>query len=86
LLIFRDWRERRKALRRLVETDAIDLIARYGDAAYGVACQRFHEEGTEVVSQERSKDHWTRVKVEIARRTGRRSQIDTATRYVDKER
>jgi hypothetical protein len=86
MVMFRHWLESRKAARRLVETDAVDLIARYGDDAYGVARQRFHEEGAEVISEGRSKEHWARVRVEIARRTGPRSEVDTATRYLDKER
>lgn len=85
-LMFRAWLERRKARRHLVETDAIVLIARYGDDTYAVARQRFREEAAEVISEGRSKDHWAQVRVEIARRTGRRPETDTATRYLDKKR
>lgn len=83
--IVRRWLDRRKAARLLVETDAVDLIARYGDDAYSVARQRLHEEDAKVISEGRSKDPWARVRAEIARRTGRRSGTDTATRYLDKE-
>ena len=84
--MLRRWLERRKAARQLVETDAVDLIARYGDDAYSVARHRIHEEGAEVSSEGRSKDHWARVRTEIVRLTKRRGGTDTATRYLDKER
>jgi len=77
------WLERRKAAHRLIKSDAADLIARYGEDAYGVARQRLHDEGTAVISEGRSKNHWVRVMVEIARLSGRPAEADTATRYLD---
>jgi hypothetical protein len=79
------WLERRKAAHRLIKSDAGDLIARYGDDAYGVARQRLHDEGAPVISEGRSKDHWAQVMVEIARLSDRPARVDTATRYLDCE-
>jgi hypothetical protein len=77
------WLERRKVAHRLIKSDAGDLIARYGEEAYGVARQRLHGEGAAVISEGRTKDHWARVMVEIARLSGRPAHVDTATRYLD---
>ncbi len=83
IVMFHRWLERRKAADHLVESDAGDLINRYGEDVYGIARQRLHDEGAAVISEGRSKEHWARVMVEIARLSGRPAQADTATRYLD---
>jgi len=66
------------------KNDAEAFIAAYGDGAYEQArtCARDQRHG-EVVDGNRPEGHWDRVRREIARRTGRRGGIDTATRYLD---
>lgn len=83
IVMLHRWLEGRKGADRLIKSDAGDLIARYGEDAYGVARQQLHDEGAAVISEGRSKNHWARVMVEIARLSGRPAQADTATRYLD---
>jgi hypothetical protein len=56
-------RRRRNNARR-VETDAIDLISRFGGQAYYEAEQLSKGFG----ASDRTRSHWARVKIEIARR------------------
>ena len=61
-----NWLRRRAASRALIESDARDLIERYGANAYGEARLRQHE-APQVVDANRSAGHWEHVKDEIRR-------------------
>lgn len=54
--------------------DASLLIELFGDRAYEEARRRARESGDR---------HWSRVRSIIARRTGRATRLDTATRYLE---
>jgi len=53
----------------LVESDARDLVERFGDQAYYEARDRAQRGGT-MIDGNRPRGHWTRVKLEIAKRQG----------------
>ena len=74
------WLKRRREAAAQVATDAEVLIEQFGDGAYNVA--RMRVIGADASGSDAR--HWTKVRREIARRTGR-SHPDTATRYFDKE-
>jgi hypothetical protein len=58
---------RKKATRR-VQADADSLIAGFGDAAFNVARERAQRSA--MIDGDRPRGHWTRVKIEIAKRQG----------------
>ena len=69
------WLRRRREDARRVEADAAALVAEYELAAYSEARQRqqdAHNAGTFA--------HWGRVALAVARLTGKRVGLDTATR------
>lgn len=78
------WWKRRKAARRQIEADALDLIDRFGGNAYEVArrAPEFRKGIADFDLPQRPEGHWDRVRSEIAKRTGRRNRVDTATRYL----
>ena len=62
------WLQRRKKAGELVRRDATDLITCYGDAAYSVARMRSLDK--KMIDVNRPQAHWSRVKMEIAKRHG----------------
>jgi hypothetical protein len=60
------WLLSRKEATRLVQADASALIARFGDNAYYEARDRAQR--CTVIDGDRSRGHWTRVKLDIAKR------------------
>jgi hypothetical protein len=76
------WTERRQARKRVIEADAVTLIAGYGDCAYDEARKRACEaDSGAVLDGNRPQGHWREVKRSIAKKTGR-DGLDTATRYL----
>lgn len=77
-------RKTAKAVRAaLVEADAQDLIARFGEDAYHVARDRARDARTgATVDGNRPARHWAVVKLRIAELTGKEVGLDTATRYL----
>jgi hypothetical protein len=64
------WLRRRREARALIERDADDLMARFGNQAYSEAGIRAYLE-PETIDGNRSPGHWSRVKAAIAKRIGR---------------
>ena len=63
--------------------DADRLIEALGNGAYEEACTRAREQRLgKVIETNRPNGHWDRVRKEIARRTGRKTNVDSATRYL----
>jgi hypothetical protein len=60
------WLRSRKKAARLVQADADALIAGFGDAAFNVARERAQRSA--MIDGDRPRGHWTRVKIEIAKR------------------
>lgn len=80
------WLRRRRVARlnrkAQVAAYVADMIARFGDQAYYVARDRDRDERKGVVvDAARPGRHWSAVKAEIAKVTGRKVGLDTATRY-----
>lgn len=72
------WWRRRKSREEQAIRDADNLMALFGDGAYGAALERArHEE-----EQDRDPRYWLRVRRVIAARIGREPGLDTATRYI----
>lgn len=63
------WRRRREA-RALVESDAADLMARFGNQAYSEAGIRAYLRPT-IIDGNRPPGHWSRVKAAIAKKIGK---------------
>lgn len=79
---YRRQRAERTARNALVETDALDLIARFGATAYFVARDRDRtERAGRVVDGDRRSRHWAAVKGRVAALTGHLTGADTAMRY-----
>lgn len=77
LFSIRNWLRARQERRALVDSDARDLIARFGDQAYYEARMRdFDELRNATVDANRPPGHWSRVKYEVARRTGHKGGKD----------
>ncbi|MBY6242813.1 hypothetical protein [Methylosinus sp. Sm6] len=78
LSLFRKWRRARRLRQALVEYDAHDLIARFGDeGAHFEAVTRYMDEMRNVaIDGNRPPDHWSAVAVEIAKLTNRRQPKD----------
>lgn len=71
----------RAARRALVDRDARDLVARFGDAAYDVARDRVRTaRDGRTVDANRPDGHWTKVKLRVADLTGREIGRDAAMR------
>ena len=69
----------------LIAQDAAALIAAYGESAYEEARTRAREQRfSAVIDANRPRDHWDRVRQEIARITGRQAGPDAATRYIER--
>lgn len=64
---------------RSVKLEADALTAEFGDGAYEEARTRARE----ARRREPYDRHWDDVRVEIAKRTGRGTRIDPATRYLE---
>jgi hypothetical protein len=76
------WFRRRRQTERLAQADAEALIRDHGGEAYGEARQRQRDvvlpDGTTHAG--RTPAHWRRVALIVAKRTGHRVGLDTATR------
>src|SRR5882724_3650447 len=74
------WLSFRKKAGRLAQADADAIIAGFGDAAFNVARER-PQRRRAMIDGDRPRGHWTRVKIEIAKRQGikiARSNADKA--------
>jgi hypothetical protein len=69
------WLRRRREDARRIEADAAALLAEYKLAAYSEARQRQQDAHNAVTFA-----HWGRVALAVARLTGKRVGLDTATR------
>ena len=76
------WLRRRQQAERLAQADAAALVRDHGAEAYGEARQRERDvvllDGTTHAG--RTPAHWRRVALIVARMTGKRVGLDTATR------
>lgn len=73
----------RRARADRVVVDAAALTASFGAGAYGIARDRDRAERRgDVIDDDRPAGHWGRVKLQIARATGKEAGLDTATRYL----
>ncbi len=79
------WLRRRQEARRLAQADAEALIRDDGAEAYGEARQRECDAipSDETTHAGRTPAHWRRVALIVARMTGKRIGVDTATRILD---
>jgi hypothetical protein len=82
------WLRRRQEARRLAQADAEALMIRdHGAEAYGEARQRERDvilpDGTTHAG--RTPAHWRRVALIVARMTGKRVGVDTATRMLRRD-
>jgi hypothetical protein len=68
------WLRRGQDARRLAQADAEALIRDHGAEAYSKARQREHEASSDAMVK-----HWRRVVLAIAKKTGKRVGLDTAT-------
>ena len=79
-----DWLRRRRLAARLAQADADALIREHGAEAYSEARRRERDvvlpNGTTHAG--RTSAHWRRVALVVAKRTGRRVGLDTATRML----
>jgi hypothetical protein len=73
---------RKKATRR-VQADADSLIAGFGDAAFNVARERAQRSA--MIDGDRPRGHWTRVKIEIAKRQGIKIARSKADKQFDRK-
>ena len=69
------WLRRRREQAKRIGTEAAALISDLGDGAYSEARRRARQASSDEMERE-----WNRVALAIARKTGRRVGIDTATR------
>lgn len=68
----------------IVALDAAALTHSHGNGAYEEARTRAREERqAKVIDGNRPPGHWDKVRLEIAKRTGRKIGTDTASRYPD---
>ena len=66
----------------MATSDALMLIERFGENAYGEARRRVIESRQDrIVDGNRPGGHWNRVRLIVGRKT-RRDGLDTATRYL----
>jgi hypothetical protein len=73
----------KRVLPPLIQQDAAALITAYAQSAYDEARTRAREARLgRVIDGNRPAGHWDRVRMEIARQTGRQVGMDTATRYL----
>jgi hypothetical protein len=65
--------------------DASVLMAAYRESAYDEARTRARIAREDRFADPKEPDgHWDRVRIEIAKRTGRTGRVDTATRYLQR--
>jgi len=74
------WLRRRQEARRLAQADAEALIRDHGAEAYSEACRREREASSDAMVK-----HWRRVALAIAKKTGERVGVDTATRMLGRD-
>ena len=68
----------------LVAQDADALIDAFGPGAYDEARTRARDARLgRILDGNRPVGHWDKVRMEIARQTGRQVGVDTATRYIE---
>jgi hypothetical protein len=71
------WLRRRRDQAERIEAEAEALISDLGDGAYSEARRRAREASSDEMERE-----WSRVALAVARKTGRKVGLDTATRMV----
>ena len=71
------WLRRRREQAERIEAEAEALISDLGDGAYSEARRRAREASSDEMERE-----WSRVALAVARKTGRKVGLDTATRMV----
>ena len=80
------WLRRRREAERLAQADAEALILAHGGRAYAEARWRQRDavppDGTAYAGRTRA--HWRRVAQIVARMTGKRIGLDTATRMLER--
>ena len=69
------WLARRRAKIQRIEAEAEALIRNLGDWAYSEARRREHEASSDAIAKD-----WSRVALAVARKTGKRVELDAATR------
>lgn len=75
---------RNRTSSNLVKSDVAALIQSFGESAYDEARPRAREERLgKAIDGNRPRGHWDRVRQEIAKRTGRQTGLDAATRYLE---
>lgn len=73
---------RNKQAGDIVALDAAALMQSHGDGAYEEARTRAREERLrQVIDGNRLAGHWDKVRLEIAKRTGKQIGADSASRY-----
>jgi hypothetical protein len=78
------WLRRRRNAKALTAENASALMQDFGDDAYFVARRRsIAALRGELIDADRGADHWSKVRAEIGRSTGREF-VDTATRYTNR--
>ena len=82
-----NWLQRRKEAARLVSADADALVLQHGEQAYSIArrWERAVARPGGATYYGRTRTHWRRVALLIARKTGRQVGLDTATRMQEGE-
>jgi len=81
------WLRRLQDARRLAQADAEALIRDRGAGAYSEARQREYEASSDAheASSDTMVKHWRRVALAIAKKTGERVGVDTATRMLGRD-
>jgi len=74
------WLRRRQEAHRLAQADAEALIRDHGAGAYSEARQYEYEASSDAMVK-----HWRRVALAIAKKTGERVGVDTATRMLGRD-
>jgi len=69
------WLRRRRERIERIDAEADAFIHNLGAAAYSAARRRGHEASSDAMAK-----HWHRVALAIAKKTGKRVGVDTATR------
>ena len=73
------WLRRRRERAESIEVEADGFIHNLGAAAYSAARRREHGASSDAMAK-----HWRRVALAIAKKTGKRVGVETATRMVER--
>jgi len=72
------WLRKRRSSAARVDDDATALVREFGGSAYGAARRREREASAPEFAK-----HWRMVSLAVARKTGKRVGLDTATRMLN---